>query len=412
VPSIAPQRRRWALALALVLALVVALGWGTRRFQRATARHFSGLDGAEWIWAPIGKLEQTPAAFYLVRDFELGAPPERARLLVAADEEYVLTLNARVIGAGVWRAGPKRLGPGRGSTALDVYEVGSLLRPGGNRLLVEVRSGRAAGGLLLRLDGHGGGAADNAGTPLVVSDGSWRIVRSHHPGLVRGWLPLAPPGTSEPAFSWGLPPIGRWGRPVAGPPRPPLADVLGTSLQAERPVRLAPGLVGGERLEPQALFDWGREVTGYLVLELAPLEPPASQAPQAPLAPNTRRRTALLFPGAGAGPPDPFASPATPGQVPVIPVIVPPGAREWRAPRPGRLRFARVLGLPDLVGARIEPLTPEQAAVLGDGLAPLGEERAQRGVLGLEPPPLRTPVEDEVWRELERVPGVARREKL
>lgn len=406
MPSIAPQRRRWAAALVLVLALVVALGWGTGRFQSARARHFSGLDGAEWIWAPVGKLEQTPAAFYLVRDFELGAPPERARLFVAADEEYVLTLNARVIGAGVWRAGPKRLGPGRGSTVLDVYEVGPLLRPGGNRLLVEVRSGRAAGGLLLRLDAYGNGAAGAAGTPLVVSDGSWRIVRSHHPGLMRGWLPLAPPGTSEPAFSWGLPPVGRWGQPVAGSPRPPLADVLGTPLQAERPVRLAPGLVGGERLEPQALFDWGREVTGYLVLELAPLEPPAPQASEA------RRRTALLFPGAGAAP-DPFArTPGTQDPVPVIPVIVPPGAREWRAPRPGRLRFARILGLPDLVGARIEPLTPDQVAALGDGPAPLGEERVQRGVLGLEPPPLRTPVEDEVWRELERVPGVARREEL
>ncbi len=34
-----------------------------------------------------------------------------------------------------------------------------------------------------------------------------------------------------------------------------------------------------------------------------------------------------------------------------------------------------------------------------------------RGVLGIVPPPLRTPVEDEVWRELEGVPGVAGREE-
>ena len=34
-----------------------------------------------------------------------------------------------------------------------------------------------------------------------------------------------------------------------------------------------------------------------------------------------------------------------------------------------------------------------------------------RGVLGIVPPPLRTPVEDEVWRQLQGVPRVAGGEK-
>lgn len=397
MPLLSPPRRRWAAALALILALVVALGWAVRSGQNTLARRLSGLDGAEWIWAPVGKLEQAPAAFYLVRDFELATPPERARLLVSADEEYVLTLNARVVGTGSWRPGPRRPGPGGGATALDAYEVGPLLQPGGNRLVAEVRSGRAAGGLLLRLESYGDGAGEagdesGAGRPLVVSDGSWRIVRAFHPGLARGWLPVAPPGVSEPVLSLGLAPIGRWGRPVAGSPRPLLADLTGAPL---RPARLAPGLVGGERLAPQALFDWGRERTGYLMLEIAPDE---------------RRRVGLMFPAAGAAPPDPLAGPGVPGTpvTPVIPVIVPPGAREWLDPQPRRLRFVRVLGLPGLTGARLLPLAEEAAAdvILEEA------EGERRGVLGLEPPPLRTPVEDEVWRELQRVPGVAGRKEL
>ena len=115
------------------------------------------------------------------------------------------------------------------------------------------------------------------------------------------------------------------------------------------------------------------------------------------LAPDERRRAGLLFVSDG---PEPPAVSSMGGAV-----LVPPGSREWLDPRPRRLRFARVLGLPGVVGARIEPLAGSEPGVAG-------AEAPVRGVLGLVPPPLRTPVEDEVWRELERVPGVARREEL
>jgi hypothetical protein len=390
VPLLSPPRRRWAAALALVLALTVLLGWGAPRLESA-ARHLSGRDGAEWIWAPVGKKEQSPVAFYLVRDFDLGTPPERARLLVAADEEYVLTLNARRIGAGVWRPGHVRQRGGLG-TELDVYEVAPLLRPGGNRLLAEVRSGRAAGGLLLRL-------VDGAGRPLVLSDRSWRLVRAEAPGLARGWLPVTPPGASEPAFSWGPPPAGRWGMPQEGPARPLLPDLAAPALRPvraerlERPEKPLPAGAAPEQLAPQALFDWGREVTGRLVLELAPDE---------------RRRAGLLFPGSSGdeGGPEPPGIWSSPRSEEGAPVLVPPGAREWLDPRPRRLRFARVLGLAGVVGARIEPVAEKEPSIA------TGQGAPARGVLGLEPPPLRTPVEDEVWRELERVPGLALREEL
>jgi hypothetical protein len=372
-----PARRRAVLFLAL-LGAVVVLGWGSRGLSSAVSRRTLPTGAAEWIWTPVGRYEQAPVAFLLVRDFEVGPVPARARLLITADEEYVVTLNARRIGAGAWRPGVADRGLVR-STPLDVYEVGPLLLPGGNRLVVEVRSSRTAGGLLARLE-------DGAGRPLVVSDGGWRIVRRDQPGLTLGWLPVAPPGTSEPVFSWGLPPYGRWGKPVPGPLRP-LAG--GPSVPQLLPVaRPAPGPVGNERLAPQAVFDWGGEVVGRLILEVAP---------------SDERRTALLFTGAGPAPPDPLAAALASDN---SAVVVLPGSREWRDVRPRRLRFARILGLDGLVSARIDPLPAAEAGAVPVAPTP------PVGVLGLRPPPLRTPVEDEVWRKLERVPDVARGEEL
>lgn len=369
-PSPTPTRRFW-LRISVILVLAVALlAMGTRAFAALRARWTLPTGSAQWIWVARERTDRTPTAFYAVRDFELEQPPERARLLAVADPEYVLTLNSKRIGAGRFAAG----GTTKPVVKLDVYEVGDLLQPGGNRLVVELRSDRGAGGFLAVLQ-------DQRGHPLVRTDGDWRIVKRHHFGLMRGWLPLGPHGglKSEPAFCWGLPPIGRWGKPEAGPVRPRLIELV-----QDQPISavqmMAPQIPA---LPPAAsrhvvLFDWGREVTGYLTLQM-----PGGEG----------LRKALLY--VGNDPPDPLQD------RPNGAVLDMTGRRSWMDAGLRRFRYALVIGDRPLA-ARVLPVDPKRIA----GLL-VEENRAKpEGVFGIEPPPLRTPVQDEIWRELQRVPGV------
>src|SRR5436305_12000552 len=116
------RRARATLAVFLV-ALAAAIGVRALWARRAIAALPTG--AAEWIWAPLGRTVE-PLAFYAARDFDLAAPPAAARLLAAADEEYVLYLNGRRVGSGGTPAGARPL--------LDAYEVAPLLRRGANRL--------------------------------------------------------------------------------------------------------------------------------------------------------------------------------------------------------------------------------------------------------------------------------------
>ena len=353
----------------LVLAVTLGLGLLTRIVPALGARLTAATGAAQWIWESRDRRDFAPTAFYAVRDFDLETLPERARLLAAADEEYVLYLNGRRVGAGSWEQG----------SPLDVYEVGSLLQPGPNRLVAVLRSGRGAGGFLLSLE-------DGEGRQLARSDESWRIVHTHHPGLVRGWLPLArrpedPPEIpeSEPAFCWGLPPTGNWGRPVAGAPRPLLFEMTSSSAV---PGTAVPRAKLSEKPTRQ-LFDWGREVAGYLMVEVRP-EP--------------ELQVGLLF--TGDAPPDPYRD------RPAGAVLLMPRERVWRAARPGRFRYALVVGLAQPRSASVRPV---DAAVLPRLMA---RTHPLEGVFGISPPPLRTPVEDKVWGKLESVPGVAGGKKL
>ena len=91
-------------------------------------------------------------AFYAVRDFELDSPPARASVRILADEAYILYVNGRRVGSGAYFAG----------APLDTYPLDLVLRPGWNRVAVELRSGRGAGGLLCALfaGGRSRAAAD------------------------------------------------------------------------------------------------------------------------------------------------------------------------------------------------------------------------------------------------------------
>jgi len=121
-------------------------------------------------------------------------------------------------------------------------------------------------------------------------------------------------------------------------------------------------------------------VTGYLSLEL----PPAADLGKA-----------LLF--TGDSPPDPLRSD------PAGSILIAPGRHDWLDARPRRFRYALILGLERPASLAVLPV--EEGAVS----APVLDER---GVLGIVPPPLRTPVEDEVWGKLQRLAGVAGRKEL
>lgn len=371
MPSSPPSVRRWRAAFAAVVLASVALALGTRQLSVLRARVATPTDGAQWIWMERDRKDMSPAAFYAARDFEVETPPARARLMAIADPEYVLYLNGRRVGSGTYGEG----------TRLDSWEVGRLLQPGTNRLLAELRSDRGAGGFLAALEGDGGEV-------LARTDESWRIFPQHSLGLLRGWMLLQGPGSpeSQPAFCWGYPPTGRWGMPAAGDPEPLFSDLVrGRPVPAASSVRPGrpPGFPPDRPAPPQILFDWGREMTGYLILELSP---------------SAERTSALLF--TGGEPPRPLDEPPAA-------VVVLPGRASWTDALPRRFRYALVVGIEGPVAARVQRVDETAAAGL---LA--GDPRPARGVFGIAPPLLRTPVEHEIWGDLERVPGVARREEL
>jgi len=404
------MRRRWIGALAAAFAAVSGMTLLVRG-ERWAAWHLGGTTGgAQWIWVAHDRQQAQPLAFYAARDFSLAAPPPaRARLLALGDPEYVLYLNGKRVGAGSWQPGAH----------LDEYEVGPLLRTGGNRLLAELRSGGGGGGFLASL------VDEASGRPLLGTDGGWRTFRRHRLGLLRGWLPVDPEevaaavsaaGPGEAAIAWGRPPIGRWGRVVPPWPRPLFAELTG----ARRPVPAAsaapyvpPPATGVRGDDTMVLFDWGRQVIGYLSLETG-FEPGMDSDLEQP--PPARQRTALLW--TGEAPPQPAAGG---GPRPSGTVVMMASSRQWLDARLRRFRYALVIGIERPLAARVYAVEPGDAARGGLEVAPEtapgapgapGAPAAGHGVFGLAPPRLRTPVEDEVRRKLERLQGVAGRKGL
>lgn len=333
-------------------------------------RWLSPAGEAVWIWQPGSPRQTIPRAFFAVRDFELPERPARAELRILADEEYVVFLNGRRVGSDRYSEGDP----------MDRYEVGELLERGGNRLAVELRSVRGAGGLLLALRAFGEGAGEGKGNDLVVSDPSWRIFSESQPGIVEGWLPA---DLGEPPLVWGRPPVGRWGLPRLGAPWPRFATVAGP-VGRRRPVpavRVAAGrtvsafspaaAVAPVPFGSRVTFDWGREVTGYLVLALRPA---------------AGTRTGLLF--VGDRPPRGRVGEEDASVVGVA------GAASWRDALPRRFRYVSVVGVEGLLGAAVEPVVPKLLPELP------GLPGPPRGLLGIRPLPRRTPVEEEVGERL------------
>ena len=338
-------RRSWLLFLGI--AATFALAGSANAFRAARARSVLPTRAAEWIWSGDARRERGPSAFWAARDFTLDAVPASAVLEVQADPEYVLWLNGRRIGAGRFTEG----------APLDGYEVAPLLEVGTNRLLAELRSDHGAGGFLLSL------TEGSVGRQFLVSSAEWTILRRDDPSLLRGLRPLE---GGAPAYSWSFPPIGRWGTPRLGAVRP---------IRFERGTPV-PSTSRSGVPEREVRFDWGPQGTvGRLALEIVPQE--AVQI------------AVLRVQSAGARP-DPRSCSA-------ISVILMPNQREWLDPQVRRIQAAEIVGTMRVEAARVLPPDGPEERVAGPA-AP------SRGLLGLPVPPLRTPVEDEVGRQLERLP--------
>lgn len=325
-----------------------------------------GVGTARWVWAETDRFDLSPATFLLVREFDLTEVPARARLLTMGDEEYSLLLNGEWVGAN-------RFHPG---ALLDHWDVTPLLRPGRNRVVVDLRSSHGPGGFVARL-------VDDHGKVLLRSDRTWRVLRYRVPGVES--RAALPPG--ELPVDLGTSPVGRWGSPAAGSLRPAAGSRDFAEVRALRH-RLLGGDAWVEPEEPArtghplgraVTFDWGGPVEGYLALELAGGE---------------GRPGLVVF---GDAPPVRERPPADEL------VLRVPGSNYWVDPLPRRFRYATVVVGEELLDAKV---------YLAEGARTPSELRAEasRGVLGIVPPPLRAPVEDEIWRELEGLPSGARRE--
>lgn len=369
-------------------ALVVWLAWAQLPGHALGTFGVPATGMAEWIWIDGPHDRRSPAAFYAARDVTLDEVPPEVELRVLADEEYHAFVNGRWVGAGVWHP----------DAPLDAYAVASLLRPGENRILFEVRSARGSGGILACL------VDPKSGRVLAATGEDWPTLPRHHDGLFQGWAPL---GRAHGTISWGRPPTGRWGVPEPGPVRAPFEPA--NEDHRVPPERIRPiGEPGGWRpfrvgwKVPRALrgrpgpgyeIDFGEPVAGRLNLRFAG---------------DGRQRTALLFFDGGPSlfpPLDPLTARVadkTHGS-PQAAAIVLPGRPGWSDAAVRRFRYVAVVGEVELLEVWIDPPAPWEE--------PRGLTVCSRceGLLGIEPPPLRTPVQDEVGRQLERFTRVARR---
>ena len=343
---------RWRIASILVLAIFIA---GAEHFA---ARVFE--PGAQWIWADGDHSSGEPIAFYAVRELELDGVA-RARFAITADDTYVLYVNGQRVGAG-------RYSPGE---ALDEYEVGDFLEAGVNRILVEARSSRGAGGLIAELE-------LGSNPRKIVTDGSWRIFRRYDPGLFGGW---SSEEAGEAPKIWGRPPTGRWRLSTERQLRPILFQGFPPP-ERRRPVRhkalhdpswleLDDSRRHIPALGPQQIFDWGEEIEGVISFDLR----------------SDVGKPGLLY--ASTAPPD--VSNGSPDAV-IIPV---PGRRYWEDAHPRRFRYLLLVGVEPASRIEVDLLDREQTGGMVE--AP----RENTGVFGFEPPRSYSKVEEEVWDRLE-----------
>lgn len=357
-----PSRRQWRIGLGAIG--LTALGVVAQRWGWVGSGGSGGLGGSEpaWIWVDADARDVRPRVFLAVRDFELGRVPSNATARVLGDQEYLLWVNGARAGSGRYRA----------HAPLDSFDVSPLLRLGANRVALELRSAVGSGAAILSI-------VDGAGQVLVATGPGWKVLPSSwRGGIADGALPNAPE-----AAVLGRSPLGRWGDPRPGPLRPLFGDVVvGTrplrARRFRRPLEtgrwraVPPGDEGRRKLGPLVEFDFGRPVTGYLVLAVR----------------NPERETLAGLLRFGFTPSDANGWPAD------AVAITADGRGNWYDAEPRRFRYVEVAGLDGVLSASLLPIEPTRLGAL----RPFGSDE---GLLGIVTPPVRLPVEDAIWKRLD-----------
>jgi len=363
-----PTRRQWRIGLAaigLTALAVVAQRWG---WVGSGGSGGLGNSEAAWIWVGADPRDVRPRVVLAVRDFELERVPSNATARVLGDQEYLLWINGSRAGSGRYRA----------HAPLDSFDVSPMLRLGANRVALELRSAVGSGAAILSI-------VDGAGQVLVATGPGWKILpNSWRGGIAEGELPRSPS-----AAVLGRSPLGRWGDPRPGPLRPLFGDVVA----GQRPVRarrfrrpleggrwrsVPPGDEGRPKLGPLVEFDFGRQVTGYLMLAVR----------------NPARETVAGLLRFGFSPSD-----ANGWNADAV-AITADGRGHWYDVEPRRFRYVEVAGLDGVLSASVLPIEPTRLGAL----RPFGSDD---GLLGISTPPVRLPVEDEIWKRLDGQERVA-----
>lgn len=356
----------WTLLALSCIALLAAVEYGVRR---TISRHLLPTQSARWIWIDNQDDATSPVAFAMQRDFRLRRRPERGRLLIRADEEYQVKLNGVPVGANRYVD----------DAPIDAYDVSGLLRKGRNRLRVDLRSSRGVGGLLCSLEIDG-----PEGRRRIVSDDGWEVFREQDPSLGR----RRNLSGGEPPKVWAVPPTGRWGVTLETVDRPLFQSLVEgrTPVPAQHYriegddrgwLPVAPAGKGSPPVGSRVTFDFGAPVLGFLAIHLPDGEPPLGLV-----------FISTEFPiPTGERPADAF-------------LLAMPGTGVWAATTPRFLRYVTVQATGPVSGATVFVSDPEPS------LALMPREGSETGVFGLEMGPLRTPLENELRRELQRLASV------
>lgn len=372
-PSVRKRSRYWSGFLALVLGVVALVGLQLL-LRESIHRFFLPTRQASWIWLANSEELAGPVGFYAVRDFDLEQAPTGASLITATDEEALVFLNSVPIGGTRYADGE----------SLKSYDVGDVVKVGRNRLVVEARSVRGVGGLLMRFAATG--PDENV---EIVTDRDWRIFRQSEDALFDLELTL-PEGESP--HVWGQVPVGRWKISPGLQTMPTIAELRTTdrAIFAQRfrlwvvPRRWR-DLQKTDRSSPSlgnwVTFDFGQERTSYLALRF-----PAQVDPES-------RPLGLLYLGSKPGIDNRSRADAY--------VVAMPGQRVWLAARPQRFRYATFVGLTPVSGADTYPVDEQWA----EQIWPLAKRPV--GPFGLPAAQLGPSLEDVVWSELHQLPGFA-----
>ena len=343
--GLTPHRRKLRVLLALVLLFgAVAVGFRVQRTGEVS-HDFSGAS-PDWIWdSGWSKAPVRAHAFTVEKQFEAPEVPDTARLLILADEEYHLNLNGKWVGSGRFRR----------DSGWDSYSAVGWVLEGGNTLRVELRSGRGAGGLLVCLQAA-------PGEPCWIrSESSWQVVPQK--------------GESRPVQVWGASPVGSWNLPTAVKPRRSAAECV----LADRPVEARRFFAVDDKVLrsrdqempiPVWTVRWGIRTRAIIEIDVDPEE---RRLGELAFGRNRRRPAAREI---------------------LETLVTEPGQSTYRSVVSREFRFVEIDGIKEVLGGRYYKVREE----CDDWFFQPTE--AEEGLLGLDPPPSRTPVQNELRGKL------------